>query len=94
VSSKTKDGLDKFWEQVNLFKKLTAENFSEKRGRQRIVWMWAHLEEGLKNVLLHDTRLKSMTDSLQTQVRGGQVNPGTASDKILANLKALIKLPE
>ncbi len=94
VSSKTKKGFDKFWEFVLEFRKNTSNEFLEKRGRQRIVWMWTHLEEGLKTFLLQDPRLKSITDSLQNQVRSGQVTPGTASDTILTSVRSLIKSPK
>ncbi|CAG7734529.1 unnamed protein product [Allacma fusca] len=84
VSSKTKTGLDTFWEQVNNFKEVTKEDFLAKRGDQREVWMWTHVQEGLERVLLRDSRLKHLTNSLLDSVRDGKISPGSAADEILS----------
>jgi len=62
-----------------------------KRGSQRSIWMWTHLEEGLKNILLHDFRLKTMTESLEVKVKEGRVSPGAASDQILSTFKSILE---
>ena len=91
VSSKTNEGVDRFWDLVTSFRKATEEDFMAKRGSQRSIWMWTHLEDGLKDILFHDLRLKAMTDALEVKVREGTVTPGAASDQILSAFKSILE---
>lgn len=84
LSSKTKTGLEPLWDQICKFRETTKEDFILKRGEQRAVWMWTHVQEGLERILLQDPRLKELTTTLLENVRDGKISPGSASDEILS----------
>ncbi|CAL8115266.1 unnamed protein product [Orchesella dallaii] len=91
VSAKTKTGIDKFWNTIEDFRKATEEQFLSRRANQRVIWVWTHVHDGLREMILEDPRIKHQTDKLIEQVRLGTVNPGTASDKILDSVLSYMK---
>lgn len=74
------------------FRRTTSDDFFKKRGEQRTVWMWTHLQEEMRSMLLEDPRLQKIISSLLRQVSEGSVTPGAASDKIIASLRKLVNV--
>lgn len=85
VSSRTKKGLEEFWSTLQKHREVT--NISAKRSDQRVKWVWAHVEDGLRELILEDPRMKLIISNLIKRVHLGQLNPGTAADKILENVR-------
>lgn len=91
VSAKTKAGIDKFWATIEAFRKDTSDQYNIKRSDQRVIWAWAHVQDGLRELILEDPRMKATTEQLITKVRLGEITPGAAADKILYTVLSLLK---
>ncbi|ODN03926.1 Methylmalonic aciduria type A protein, mitochondrial [Orchesella cincta] len=91
VSSRAKMGIDKFWNTIQDFRTATDEHFLSRRAEQRVIWVWTHVHDGLREMILEDPRIKNQTDKLIEQVRLGKENPGTAADKILDSVMSFMK---
>lgn len=91
VSSKTLEGFTPFWQEVLNFKHANAANLHSRRSRQRVIWTWTHVQEGLERFIADDLNLKTKTDELIKQVEKGTLSPGSASDKIISYFTSHMK---
>jgi len=94
VSSKTKDGLDQFWEEVENFRSKTRENFEQKRINQKLAWTWTHIKEGFEELMFANPSLGSKVKRLLEDVKSGVTTPGAASDEILRSIRLKLEAPE
>lgn len=78
------EGIDALWEQVLLFQtRMTASGeWQQRREEQRIGWMWSMFDTRLKNTLVDSPELQSLARELETQVRSGALQPGSAAERL------------
>ncbi len=79
-------GIDKLWETVLLHNK-TFEKYGEltaKRKRQVLDWMWAMIDDEIKNRFYDNANTKKRLPFILSEVEDGDMSPGSA-------LKALFK---
>jgi len=87
-SAKERTGLDEIWRVVlDHREKMTATGeLAEKRRRQALDWMWALVEEGLKDRLHHHPEIKTRLPVLIRNVQAGTLSPTAAASEILGCL--------
>lgn len=79
-------GLDKVWETI-LEHRQTLEKSGElaaKRRRQAVDWMWALVDEGLKERLHSHPAVQSNLPGIETAVAKGEIEAVLAAQKVLA----------
>ncbi len=82
-------GIDEVWEMVLKHnKKLTDSGaLEEKRKKQALEWMWALLEEGLKDWFYQLPEIKKLMSEARWAVEKGTTTPTAAVKKLLNSLK-------
>lgn len=85
VSSKTKNGIEKLWDEMIDFKETLSESqeLYLNRKKQYNMWMWLHIENTLMNTFKKHPRVLSMIPEMENQVKEGVITPGQASDMLL-----------
>jgi LAO/AO transport system kinase len=88
LSGLTGEGLDALWEQVERHRDILSATGARlaRRRAQDVKWMWAMIEDRLRERLTRDAALRDMVPALEAQVRDGIRAPGAAADEILARL--------
>jgi LAO/AO transport system kinase len=80
------EGLDEVWATIE--KRLKAAEasgeFAGRRARQGVSWMWALIEDGLKEALVADPAVKKRLKALEKSVAEGRETPTAAANEILA----------
>ncbi len=82
-------GLDAVWETIVTHRK-TLEKSGElaaKRRRQAVDWMWALVDEGLKERLYSHPAVQSNLPRIETAVAQGEIEAVLAAQKVLALLE-------
>jgi LAO/AO transport system kinase len=79
-------GLDTIWEKLNEHKeKLTASGeFTEKRQKQRIKWMWSMLQDRLMADLKEHPKVKEELPQIEKDLISGRLTATLAVEQILA----------
>ncbi len=87
-SAKERTGLDEIWQVVldHREKLAAAGELAEKRRRQALDWMWALVEEGLKDRLHSHPEIKAHLPVLIRNVQAGTLSPTAAASEILGCL--------
>lgn len=87
-SGLTGDGIDALWQQVlDHRKKLTATGeLASRRREQQIKWMWAMLDDRLRDRLRGDRTLKARLPQIERAVAAGKLSPALAVDEIVQAL--------
>ncbi len=85
VSGLEGTGLPELWNKMEEHRDaLTAKGeFANRRADQLAKWMWRDVEERLFNALHGDSATSALSQSLEEQVRSGQVLPSTAAGQLL-----------
>jgi len=88
VSAIEGTGLDQVWEQIQAyFQALTdAGELISLRADQQVRWMWAMVEDRLRDRLRSSSEVADLAAQLEQQVAAGQTAPAAAADQILAAL--------
>ncbi len=88
-SAVTLDGIEDIWETIlEHRKKLTSTGeYTEKRRKQSLEWMWALLEEGLKSRFFENTNIKKLLPGISREVEKGRKAPNVAANELLSLLK-------
>jgi len=84
-SGLTGDGLDELWKQIELHQRLmgsTGER-DERRRRQQVGWMWALVDNQLRDELHSSPDVASLLSELIESVATGNTAPGVAASTIL-----------
>ncbi len=87
-SALERQGLDEIWEVVlDHRRKLTGTGELEtKRRRQSLDWMWSLVEEGMKDRLYQNPKIKAKLPGLVRRVEQGGLSPAAAASEILGYL--------
>jgi LAO/AO transport system kinase len=85
-SGLTMDGLEEVWKTIlDHRKKLTdAAELDEKRRLQSIDWMWALVENGLKDRFFNNPLVKAHLPAIITAVEKGKTSPTAAANELLS----------
>ncbi len=86
ISGLAGDGLDAMWDKVEDHRRRTtaAGEFTTRRSRQQVKWMWAMLEDRFFARLRSDRSLRDKIGALEHAVAAGQTAPSTAAEEIAA----------
>ncbi len=86
ISGLTGEGLDDLWARVlDHRRRLEATGeLQAKRRAQDIGWMWALVDERLRERLSGDRDLRAQMGEIEGRVREGRATPGAAADEIAA----------
>ena len=79
-------GLEPLWAQVSAHAEAlrTAGRWTERRGRQRVRWMWHLTEQQLMAALRDNPDVQAALDDLTEQVRTAQLQPSRAAAQLVA----------
>lgn len=85
VSSKTKKGIEKLWDEMIDFKETLSESqeLYLNRKKQYNMWMWLQIENTLMNTFKKHPKVLSMIPEMENQVKEGIITPGQAADMLL-----------
>lgn len=85
-SAVTRDGLDGVWQMVVDHRAAleASGDWAEQRAEQRVGWMHAAVEAGLRARLHADLEVVAASRSLEASVRDGTLSPDAAAAKLLA----------
>ncbi len=88
-SSRTGDGLDALWTQIELHRtKLTATGEWDARRRdQQLGWMWAMVTDRVLDHLHRHPGVAALVPDIEAAVRAGDLSPSLAADRILATFE-------
>ena len=86
VSAIEGTGLDQVWSQIQDYFQALADSgeLAGHRAEQQVRWMWAMVEDRLKDRLRASSEVADLADLLEHQVAAGQTTPAVAADQILA----------
>lgn len=84
VSGKENRGLDELWAKVEEHRRRLSESgeFEERRRTQKVRWMWALLEDRLREHLRSNPRLKTLLPEVERKVREGEMTAALAADEL------------
>jgi len=85
-SSRTGDGLDALWAQIELHRRTLTESgeWDERRRAQQLGWMWAMVTDRVLDHLHHHPGVRALVPDTETAVRSGELSPSLAADRLLA----------
>jgi LAO/AO transport system kinase len=83
-SALTGDGIAEVWKSVTDYReKMTAAGeIADKRKQQQVKWMWAMLEDRLRERLRSDPSLRSKLPQIEKSVAAGKLSPMLAVEEI------------
>jgi len=88
-SAVTLDGIENIWETILEHKKklgLTGE-YTEKRRKQNLEWMWTLLDDGLKLKFYENPAIQNLLPGITRDVEKGKKAPNIAAKELLGLLK-------
>ncbi|WP_419926594.1 methylmalonyl Co-A mutase-associated GTPase MeaB [Candidatus Poriferisocius sp.] len=86
VSAIEGTGLDQVWTQVQAYFKVLADSgeLADQRAGQQVRWMWAMVDDRIRDHLKSSPEVANIADLLEQQVAAGQVAAAAAADQVLA----------
>lgn len=86
VSAIEGTGLDQVWDQIQAYYQALAASgeLAGLRADQQVRWMWAMVEDRLRDRLQSSPAVADLTSDLEHQVATGQTTPAAAAAQILA----------
>ena len=86
VSAIEGTGLDQVWEQIQAYYRVLTDSgeLADRRADQQVRWMWAMVEDRLRDRLRASPEVVNLADLLEQQVVAGQVAPAAAAEQVLA----------
>ena len=80
------EGVDRFWHEVENFRRLQMLNgrLATRRQHQALSWMWERIEAGLRQSFRQDTEVKRLLPQLTADVSQGRLAASTAARHLLA----------
>jgi LAO/AO transport system kinase len=90
VSALKKEGIDEFWNQIELYRKVTMASgeFEAKRKKQALDWMWSLIETGLHRLFKGHPGVREELPRMTREVATGQTTPNAAASRLLAFLES------
>lgn len=87
-SAQTGGGMADVWEKVTEHRTTLDEHgeLAPKRATQQVEWMWAMVRDQLLDRLQSDPAVKAELPELEREVRGGDLTPTLAAQRILGHL--------
>ena len=85
VSAIEGTGLDQVWVQIQAYYQALADagDLGDLRAEQQVRWMWAMVEDRLRDRLQSSPAVADLAADLEHQVAAGQTTPAAAADQIL-----------
>ena len=85
VSSITGKGISDAWSDMLDFQHemISRGNFQDRRKKQRVTWLWDHVQDELMEHLRKDTLHAEFQNKLEADVRNGIILPSTAAQELL-----------
>ena len=85
VSAIEGTGLDQVWDQIQAYFQVLADSgaLAGQRAGQQVRWMWAMVEDRLRDRLQDSPAVGDLAAQLEQQVAAGQTTPAAAADQIL-----------
>lgn len=86
VSAIEGTGLDQVWEQIQAYYRVVTDSgeLADRRAVQQVRWMWAMVEDRLRDRLRASPEVANLAELLEQQVAAGQVAAAAAADQVLA----------
>lgn len=86
VSGLANEGLDKLWQQVELYgeRMRASGEWQEKRSRQQVAWMWDMLQQRMMDALRTNRKTADRLKTLEDSVRNGTTAVSLAVDELSA----------
>ncbi len=85
VSAIEGTGLDQVWGQIQAYFQVLADSgeLAGQRADQQVRWMWAMVEDRLRDRLQSSSAVADLAAQMEQQVAAGQVAPAAAADQLL-----------
>ncbi len=85
-SALTLSGIDEIWETVLKHRRIHTETgeLQENRQKQSVDWMWALVEDGLKERFYRHSEVKNRLEGLTRSVKQGEIAPNLAAAELLS----------
>ncbi|MDY0296352.1 MAG: methylmalonyl Co-A mutase-associated GTPase MeaB [Acidobacteriota bacterium] len=85
VSALTGDGVPEIWHMITAFMDRTRKSgvFAERRRRQAEEWVFALIEEHLKNTFYQDPRIQAAIPQIRRRIDKGEILPTAAAEHLL-----------
>ncbi|MBT0568078.1 methylmalonyl Co-A mutase-associated GTPase MeaB [Williamsia sp. CHRR-6] len=85
MSALENTGVEEFWQTVLRHKQVLAEagQFTERRSRQQVDWMWTMVAEALRQRLDTHPQVRAARSDLETRVRTGELTPALGAAAVL-----------
>ncbi|QMV85325.1 methylmalonyl Co-A mutase-associated GTPase MeaB [Corynebacterium hindlerae] len=85
MSAVENEGLEEFWGHVQEHHKVMRESgqFEHRRREQQVGWMWSMVHETLLQRLNTNPDVVAARESVETQLRHGEITPTLAAEEIL-----------
>jgi len=89
LSALHKEGISEFWQQVEQYCAALEPSgaLAARRQRQALDWMWALIDEGLRQYFHEHPTVKARLPQLRVAVSQGETTPGAAAWQLLACLQ-------
>ncbi len=86
VSAIEGTGLDQVWEQIQAYYRVVTDSgeLADRRADQQVRWMWAMVEDRLRDRLQASSAVSDLAPDLEHQVATAQTTPAAAADEVLA----------
>jgi len=80
------EGVDRFWGEVENFRRLQTSNGSmvSRRRHQALSWMWERIEAGLRQAFRENAAVRALLPQMTRDVEQGRVAASTAARRLLA----------
>ncbi len=84
VSGLANEGLDKLWQQIELYgeRMRASGEWQEKRSRQQVAWMWDMLQQRMMDALRTNKKTAGRLKTLEDSVRDGTTAVSLAVDEL------------
>lgn len=86
-SALTGAGLDELWQQLDAHRRFLERDgrLQARRDEQNVAWMWSQVERRLIARFRADPQVRQAAAALEAAVRRGELPPGVAADRLLAD---------
>ena len=78
-------GVDNFWNTVQEYRQINADNghIAQRRQDQSLAWMWERIDAGLKQAFRQNAGVRDSLPQFTEQVRDGKIAASTAARQLL-----------
>ena len=85
ISALQGSGVDNFWNTVQEYRQINADNghLAQRRQDQSLAWMWERIDAGLKQAFRQNAGVRDSLPQFTEQVRDGKIAASTAARQLL-----------